>query len=827
MSLFNHVTLGDIQSHVYLGGKILKVYLEDETLSADKWDTADVEFENMKIFSNAPIRYHCTAVGVDRANGAIVDGGRGFDAGDRVILMAKIGSTPGKGEEYERVYVVAHRDGICPCTYNYVLIRMSANDFIPHKPPYGLWIGGGYVPNSPGSHLHEYCTIWDTAKGAAATVYDPVTRAPYVFPVTMEELKPALDYYGFIDEELFTLASQGDEQVQEAGFSPNWHSDFQGDKIRNGVPANAWWTSYDIYANPILSLLANIQVSLAIDSVGAGDGTFEKAMEKFHAGQEDIAAWKAASPQAFNDDTRSFDVAGSGSTTKIPPEVQSRLQELQALIGRLGDKIASLNPAKISRWEELVYLAEVGDGLSPSGRAELVTLGSDPTITLYRDWKNMLDIAQAEVKAILDAPDFTPWEIAHDKDMRPLKGSSYHMQMAYGEDEIRVCGKGIYQGLVVNACDAAWKFLRLASIPPAMGIDNPALGNLAGGGSYFLGTAGAAISTGKLIADVSFALASGAMSAPDNNIFSYGTLKRVNDGGFHRTTHPAIKTGGVGSWRLTQNKIPGSPAEVTFTTALNTRLEHIDVWNRYDNWMNSIQYSTASWGVDRTWWFKSNAQQSRITATFVDTPIGSMWHASPIWEVALWSMNGFRIFDGGPICRKDTPLRAHFIRETKHSKRVIIQIYIVQRQAVTTWDDPARTFVVQQLNKGIYDHFAPEDIKYVAVGGGANDDDYTSLTESQQKALLSDRVYLRTKYAGEVGYNPPLSLRNNRNEVEIMASCDLYSTLKANFGRVHPNDQIRNGLLENEIQKLIAKYYSTEGLGLKDFSEFKMEARIV
>lgn len=91
MPVFNHPTFGDIQSYVYLEGKILKVYLEDVDVSESLWDTADVEYENKKIFNNAPVRYHCTPVGVERANGAVADGGRGFDVDDRVILMAKIG----------------------------------------------------------------------------------------------------------------------------------------------------------------------------------------------------------------------------------------------------------------------------------------------------------------------------------------------------------------------------------------------------------------------------------------------------------------------------------------------------------------------------------------------------------------------------------------------------------------------------------------------------------------------------------------------------------------------------------------------------------------
>ena len=825
MPKFNHTTIGDIQNYVYLEGTILKVYLEDGAIAAANWDTADVEYENQKVFLNAPIRYHCMPTGIDRANEAVADGGRGFDVGDKVILMAKIGSRPQLGEEYEKVYVVAHRDGIVPCTYNYLLIRMSAGVFLPHSPPYGVWHDGVYIPNKPGSHLHEYCTVWDAAKGAPATVYNPTTGVSYVFPVTMEDLKPVLDYYKFVDEELFTLTPQGDDESQEAGFTPNWTTDIQGNNIRNGAPPDAWWTTYDIYANPIHSLLFNTQMALATDNAGAADGSFAKAMAKIEAAKENIEAWKAASPGAFNDETREFLVKGSASTQEMPPETQARLQEFQTLIGDLNDKIGTLDSAKIVSWDNLTALIAQGESLSPEARAELVTLSTHPVIIQYRQYKLLRDNAQAEVSIILGKSAFAPWEIAHDKNMNPLTGRSYHMQAAYGEDEIWVCAKNVYRGLVISYCDEKWKFVRLPIIPPVLPIGNPAAERLASGSALMGGLALGSVSS---LSDMTGMMASDIMIRDDNNIFSYGTLKRINEGCFRRTTHPALRTAGVGSHRMTQNAIPGSPTETVYKTALNSRYESIDVWTRYDNWMNSIAHSSSSWGVDRTWWFKSNAMQWRIKSTFIDTPIGSMWCASPVWEVALWDMTGFRIFDGGPVCRRDAPLVTRFTRQTKHSKRVIAQIYIVQRQAVSMWDDPARTFVRQELGKGIYDHFLPEGIKFVdAHGNGRHEDAYDTLTQEEKKAQVADRVYVRNQYPGEVGYNPPAALRNNRNEIEIMASCNLYSSLKKNFGQMHPNDQSRNGLLEFEIQKLAEMYHTGEGLGPRILSEFNIEARIV
>ena len=159
MPLFNHINIGDVQSHVYLEGKILKVYLED---AISPLTSGTPPMLSMRITrSSTTLLSGITArrLASNGSNGAIVDGGRGFDVDDRVILMAKIGTTHGRGEEYGKMYVVAHRDGVVPCTYNYLLIRMSAGDLIPHNPPYGKWVSGAYVPSNPGSHSREYVTV--------------------------------------------------------------------------------------------------------------------------------------------------------------------------------------------------------------------------------------------------------------------------------------------------------------------------------------------------------------------------------------------------------------------------------------------------------------------------------------------------------------------------------------------------------------------------------------------------------------------------------------------------------------------------------------------
>ena len=825
MPKYNHSTFGDIQSYVYLEGKILKVYIEDTSISQDKWDTADVEYENKKVFSGAKVRYHCLKEGSNRANGAIVDGAKGFDVGDQVIVMAKIGSSHGTGTEYETMFVVAHIEGPKRCTYNYLLVRISSSDFLPHTPPYGTWKQSVYTITDPGSLSEEYCTIWNTSKNSVATVINPTNNQPYVFPVTMEDLKPALDNFTFVDEELFTMSSQGDEESEEAGFVPDWLADGQGNLLRGSLPPDIWWNTYNEKGNPLLNLFNDAILKLMTDSEGLSSGTFNSVQDIIDSNNEKILNWKTLSPKSFGDDSREFSIKGSSSTNVISIDDQVKLQDLQEQLAKLDALIEPLKSSGVDRYNELKDKVVNGIELNDTAKQELVDLSNSPTIFLYNHYKSLQEQTTKDLEVITNATSWTSWATAHDKDMTDLTGKSYHLQMAYGEDEYWGCAKSTFHGMVVSYCDAMWKFTRLTQPLPVLGIDNNALMKLASGSAFMGGlAAGAMLSLG----DIDKALASQAMVLPDNNMFSWGMLKRINEGCFHRTSNPAMKTLGIGSWRLTQNKIPNNEKETTFISALNTRYESIDIWSRYDNWMNTIACENGSWGVDTTWWMKSDAQQWKLKAVYIDTPLGNMFGSSPTWEVALWHMTGFNILFGGPTCRQDVPLNTHFVKQTKHSERLVSQVYIAQRQAVTLWDDPSRTFLRQELYKGAFDCFPSEDIKFVAKDPDNKvDDDYTLLSEEDKQNILSDKVYVRTKYKDEVNYQAPLPLRNNRNEIEIMASCDLYSTLQTNFGSYHPNNQVRNGDLEYEIEKLIRFYYISENIMPKGFSEFKLETRII
>ena len=217
--------------------------------------------------------------------------------------------------------------------------------------------------------------------------------------------------------------------------------------------------------------------------------------------------------------------------------MQARLQELQKIIAEMDDAIGYIDSAKIARWENLTAMVKTGLDLSSALKAELVALSADPAILKYQGLKKTKEAAVTERDGILGGSAFTPWPIALDKDGKPLKGSSYHMQTAYGEDEIWVCGKNVYQGLVISACDAAWKFLRLPILPPALPIGNNAAERLAGGSAIIPGLAfGATLS----LADIQLCLASDIMIRDDNNIFSYGSPEKNQ------------------RWRLPQDISPGT-----------------------------------------------------------------------------------------------------------------------------------------------------------------------------------------------------------------------------------------------------------------------------
>lgn len=794
----NHPTFGDIQRHTFITGTILAVYIEDEVTPAEKWDTADVQYEGEKIFHGAPVRYHCQAVGVERANGAVADGGRGFSAGDKVILMARVTAEHGKGEEYDQMFVVAHQDGVHACMWDYVLIRVSVSAFIPHEPPYGVWEDGIYHITIPGSHDHEYATIWDSRRRCPASIMNPVTGTPYVWPVKMEDLKPLLDNYRFEDADLFEMQSQGDAVSEEAGFTPQWKDDQAGDKIRGGAPANEWWTSFNINGNPISNLFYQIEQAVYTHDEDVADGTFQAAVDLYEAAEPQIAQWIENSPVACNRDVRENDVKGSDAEIEVPQYVTDRVNSLTALIAQM---------------ESLMAAIEGQPGMLPT----------------YLEYKSTRDAAALERDELIAQSAFVPWEVAHDIYGEPLKRTSVHWQLAYGEDEIWVCGKQTYAGMIVSLCDAAWKFDRHLTLPPAIAITEGEAAQRLANGTAIMGNT--RYGEHMTYEDIAFALASDvSLSLGDNNIFSYGTLKRLLEGCYHRTENPAMKDAGVGSWRLKQIMRPKKPKDPVYYTALNTRMSTIDVWDRYDNWMNTFNHSCASPGVDRTWWFKSYGMQWRISSYYIDTPIGSMFYSAPTVEVALWNQSGLNISPANITARRDIPGFSGFNMEAKQSERVMCQIYISRRQGVSLWQDPELSFVKQTYLKGPYDSMDPAEIKWVTVldeSGTPTPRDYTTMEDEEKAALLDDRTYVRCEYEGEEGYVPVGPLNTNRNEIEVMAACDTVSSLMAAHGRAHPVDMERDGRFEKAIAELIEFYYVSEGYDKKNLSDFNIEARIV
>lgn len=793
----DHPTFGDIQRHTFLTGTILAVYIEDEVTPEAQWDTADVQYEGEKIFHNAPVRYHCQRVGVERENGAVADGGRGFSAGDSVVLMARVTTESGKGAEYDQMFVIAHTDGVRACMWDYVLIRMSASAFIPHEPPYGSWEDGVYTPFEAGSHEHEYATIWDAGRRCPASILNPTTGETYAWPVKMEALKPLLDNYVFEDADLFELQSQGDAESEEAGFTPQWREDVQGNKIRGDAEAQEWWTSYNINGNPISNLFYEMEQGIYADDGGAGDGTFQRTVDLYEGAEEQIAKWIENSPLACNRDVRENDVKGSDETVEVPQYIVDRVNSLTAIIKQM---------------ESLMQAIEGQPGMLPT----------------YLEYKATRDAAQAERDELTAQSAFVPWAVAHDIYGEPLQRTSTHWQLAYGEDEIWVCGKQIYQGMVISPCDAAWKFVRHSTLPPVIAISDAIPATRLANGTNVMG--GVTYGENMSFEDISFALASDVSIVGDNNIFSYGTLKRLLEGCYHRTENPAMKNAGVGSWRLKQLPRPNRPKDPVSFTALNTRYSSIDVWDRYDNWMNTFNYSCASPGTDRTWWFKSYGMQWRISAYYIDTPLGSMFYNAPTVEVALWNMSGLNFSTGNITARRDIPWTAAFNMAARQSERVMCQLYISRRQGVSLWEDPELTFAKQTYLKGPFDSMDPAEIKWVNVldeGGNPVSRDYYEMEPEERIVLLDDRTYIRAEYEGEEGYEPGSALNNNRNEVEIMAACDTVSSLQAAHGRAHPVDMERDGRFEKSIAELIEFYYTSEGADAKDLSDFNIEARIV
>lgn len=392
-------------------------------------------------------------------------------------------------------------------------------------------------------------------------------------------------------------------------------------------------------------------------------------------------------------------------------------------------------------------------------------------------------------------------------DGSPLnKATSRHIQTAYGENELWACIVSSYQGIIVSYCNNMTKFVRWESLPSTIAIPevtenwlkvkNDAVWAMALPGS--MGTIGSLADIGiALAADISLAGLGG-----ENSEWSFGILKRINEGSFHRTIHPAI----TGSYALRTTAISeDTEDEPRYFGALNHRWDKINSWYRYDNWQNTYNLLFATFGVGVIWWFKSRGMEWGAESIYADTPIGSMWLQAPNWKSAVWSMPEISV--STMIARRDYPLNQQLLSMTKHSRTVVCQLYVVQRTSVTLWAEQDGVFIKQELGKGPY-HSIPlegeiDAISYIKMPNESllhiND-----ATNEDIESVLSDRAFIFTN-----GEDENLSLKSNRNEFEIMGAADMYGDLKEKHTRRNPMDQERTPEFEQVVADLIDKIMDT------------------
>lgn len=384
----------------------------------------------------------------------------------------------------------------------------------------------------------------------------------------------------------------------------------------------------------------------------------------------------------------------------------------------------------------------------------------------------------------------------------PLQpATSRHYQVAYGENEVWVCGVNSYNGMIVSYCDEKWKFARHESIPPAIPIPGVVENwtKLSDAAAMSQGLPGG-MAGGQTLESIGTALASEITllgKGNENSIFSVGALKRINEGAFHRTIHPAIQ----GSFLLATTGIPeDTRKEPLYYGALNLRWDKIETWYRYDNWQNTLDLAFGTFGVNVPWWFVSTSTQWGAEAIYFDTPLGSMWLQSPSWKAALWSMQSLSV--STMTARRDEPINQRKYSLCKHSRGVACQLYMVQRTSVTLWAEKEDIFVKQELGKGTYHSIPKEEdgsdpVSYIKMPDGSRLH-YEEATPEQIEEVLSEmEIYWSESEAKNEAF------RLNRNDFEIMGAADLYGELMLKHDRRSPLDQERTPEFEKMVADLI------------------------
>jgi hypothetical protein len=795
---------------------------------------------------------------------------------------------------YSEVTVLGFVNGPKKCAYNYALVRISKDDLLPLEPPFGTtsydsetdtW---SYTDDDPDSHSGEMCIFYDYHSQGYPEIR--VARDNYGttvnFPCTVEYIKPFLDEIEFRDVELFDLVPQGNKEddpglkFPEASGSVDWRSDISGKDL--GV------NTIDHSVNPVQQMFLDLRGAFVGDKEGLSTGNFVELDEEFAAyfgtledpQNSKIMEWAARS-KGFMYDVRANE-AVPGSVTSEQQLISEMDEEMQLAVHnylqRLQREITSIEerleekPAEIVNLEEL--LVTVAERIPPLqdalAKAEITLArlrnagwGGDviamaqanvdrfdtelnsllqlqeeiPSIRIPHIENEILELQTARQERIEQIQAAAMGEVpfsftaAYLPDGSVAYNNSVHVAAGYGEDEIWVCGKETYMGIIISYCDKKWKFQRLRRIPPSIPIPGSAVSRLAGDaafGAVAPGMAGA--NTGQMVADIGAVIATdiilNSSLGGDTDIFTVALLKRINEGEYHRDSFPADYDG---SYLALTTPIPEDQYnEPQYKTALNVRKEAVRVWDRRDNWHNTIGLSFAEFTADRTWWFWSEAQEWRWECRFLDTPLGSMMLETPAFSAGLWWM--LELITPMSVYRHDETVFSSQVRIAKQSARMCLQLYLVQRQGLTLWAETEDDFVKQELTIGPYSCKIARDghdsVRFVEVEGEMQF--YDDLDEETKAGLTEDRYYVSQVENSTAFSNMRGGLHLGRNEIEVLAGFETWNRLYLGTRRRCPRDQQRNPYFEQAINELVQYFYDNqENIYPSTLMDFNMDARIL
>jgi hypothetical protein len=870
----DHPTLGDVQQHVYLRATIQAVYLNNPLVEERLWDTADIELYEGGTYLACPILYHCSPWKQLRGNGSVETGGRAFVAGDQVFVLAKKAEEKimedGCQKFYSEVTVLGFVNGPKKCAYNYALVRISKNDLLPLEPPFGttsyvpeadIW---SYTANDPDSHKDELCILYDyhTQGYAEVRVAWDSYESTVEFPCTVEYLKPFLDEVELRGVELFDFFPQGNiEDDTEKGFpyatgAVNWKSDDSGEDL--GV------NTFGCGTNKVQQMFQDLRSAFTSDTEGLVSGEFttlEKKLGEYWDADEEgskICEW-ASKSEGFSYEAKSG-IAVPGTDEAKSTGIADKSDDLQAAIYNYIRELQREIDTVQARIEEIglqqTYYQELVETLSESISNEMDVL--EEAKELYRKlenagwWGYVLEQVSDQINALTNdieekqatvlrieetiLPELTlenerlaesikkkneqieaaekgevpfSYTQAYLPDGSLAYNNSFHLVTGYGENEIWVCAKNTYQGMVVSYCDAMWKFVQWTTISDVLSVPNEAIKRLhtyAGLGTVAPGTASATSSI--MIANLSIAVAADITisASGGSGIFSYALLKRVYEGLYHRSSFPCDREY---SFLAVTRPIPEDEAqEPQYKTAINTRREVVQVWDRYDNWQNTMGFSYAVLGVDRSWWWRSEGQEWLWECRFLDTPIGSLMLEPPRFSAGIWYM--YQIQSPISIYRHDSKVFCEHREISLQSSKMCLQIYVVQRSAISLWAETETGFVKQELTKGPYtskfERDGVEGVSYVNVDGEMVL--YKDLDDEAKADLLEKRFYVSAVDEDGNAYSDMRgSLQNNRNEIEVLAGFESWNRMYFDTQRRCPRDQKRNASFEQKINELIMAFY--------------------